>query len=202
VFIETEGWTGTGFLVAKDLVMTSHHVVPDRSVLSKVSVRFNYQLTVDGHDAAFERAAPADNGLFHADAATDHALFQLAGAPGDKWGFAPLSARQPVRNQRVNIIQHPAGMPKQISVQDNRVMFADPQVLQYVTATLNGSSGSPVFDDNWNVVGVHHAGGLLTEPASGMRVFRNEGIAIPAVLCAMPADVQQKLPPVAGWNVT
>jgi V8-like Glu-specific endopeptidase len=50
--------------------------------------------------------------------------------------------------------------------------------VQYTTDTLPGSSGSPVFNDNWEVVALHHAGGpLKTNDKVDIR-FINEAIAI------------------------
>jgi V8-like Glu-specific endopeptidase len=45
-----------------------------------------------------------------------------------------------------------------------------------------GSSGSPVLDEALNVVGIHHAGGQLREPATSRRYLRNEGVRMMAIL--------------------
>lgn len=55
----------------------------------------------------------------------------------------------------LNIIQHPVGQPKKIAIRNNLATRADSPELRYFTATLGGSSGSPVFNDNWRVVGIH-----------------------------------------------
>ena len=56
--------------------------------------------------------------------------------------------------------------------------------VQYLTDTLPGSSGSPVFDEQWNVVALHHSGGWLAEPNSASKTtyYRNEGISIDRVI--------------------
>jgi V8-like Glu-specific endopeptidase len=82
----------------------------------------------------------------------------------------------------VAIIQHPGGHYKKISMQNNFVAYADDRVVQYTTSTEPGSSGSPVFDHAFSVIGVHHAGGLLTVPGSSERYLRNEGISTIAVI--------------------
>jgi V8-like Glu-specific endopeptidase len=82
----------------------------------------------------------------------------------------------------VNIIQHADGLPKQIALYHNVVTYVNGNRVQYLTDTLPGSSGSPVFDSRWRVVAVHHSGGWLTEPNSKHRYYRNEGININAVI--------------------
>jgi V8-like Glu-specific endopeptidase len=43
-------------------------------------------------------------------------------------------------------------------LQDNLVIDHDNTRLQYRAPTEGGSSGSPVFDSQWRVIGLHHAG--------------------------------------------
>src|SRR5205823_431544 len=93
----------------------------------------------------------------------------------------------------INIIQHPEGRPKQISIQNNLVEYVGGDVLQYVTSTSPGSSGSPVFNDGWQVVGLHHAGGYITEPTTGKHYNRNEGKLIQNILADMPAAIRQSV---------
>jgi V8-like Glu-specific endopeptidase len=98
--------------------------------------------------------------------------------------FRPLALRpeRAGRDQRVAIIQHPGGHYKKISMQNNFVAYADERVIQYTTSTEPGSSGSPVFNNDFDVIGLHHAGGLLADPGSGERHLRNEGISAIAIL--------------------
>ena len=39
-------------------------------------------------------------------------------------------------------------------MQNNFVAYADANIVQYATSTLPGSSGSPVFDDEFKVVAI------------------------------------------------
>ena len=99
-------------------------------------------------------------------------------------------ALKPVRveqNQRVAIIQHPGGFFKKISLQNNFVAHADDRLIQYYTSTEAGSSGSPVFNDDFEVVGLHHSWIELAEPDPGQRHFRNQGSGMIAVLDALKA---------------
>jgi Trypsin-like peptidase domain len=65
----------------------------------------------------------------------------------------------------VTIIQHPNSLPKQIAIRENQVLqIGDEQddvkdnFLWYASDTDPGSSGSPVLNDNWQVVAIHHKG--------------------------------------------
>jgi hypothetical protein len=80
----------------------------------------------------------------------------------------------------VSIIQHPMGGLKQVCLTDNKVAAVFGNLVQYSTDTEPGSSGSPVFDQNWQIVALHHRGGNLEGP-DGTKYFSNEGISIAAV---------------------
>ena len=188
-----ERWSGTGFLVAPDLAMTNHHVVSEPAHLAGTTAKFNYQETFDGRDepTSVYRARP--DGLFHANEALDYAIFEVDGEPGQEWGYLPLKLAEVKTGQRINIIQHPFGQPKQISVQNNMVEYVGGNVLQYVTSTNPGSSGSPVLDNGWQVVGLHHAGGYIPEPTTGRFYSRNEGILISRILDDLPQELRTKV---------
>ncbi len=83
---------------------------------------------------------------------------------------------------RVNIIQHPGGDHKQIALYHNIIAYTDNKRIQYLTDTMPGSSGSPVFDSQWRVVALHHSGGWIVEPGTKRQVYRNEGININCII--------------------
>jgi endonuclease G len=58
----------------------------------------------------------------------------------------------------LTIIQHPSGGDKQIALRENQLLKIDTHTLWYRTDTSPGSSGSPVFNDVWQVVALHHSG--------------------------------------------
>jgi V8-like Glu-specific endopeptidase len=188
-------WSGTGFLVSPDLLLTNNHVLPSADLLADTSFRFNYEEDFQGQAQATEERRPKSNGVFHTNPDLDYTLIQLEGQPGHKWGWLPLRARNISRDERVNIIQHPLGQPKQISLQNNFVQYVGNNVVQYVTSTLEGSSGSPVLNDAWDVVALHRAGGDISEPTTQQRYFRNEGILIKRVLADLPPKLKESVNP-------
>ena len=82
-------------------------------------------------------------------------------------------------NEMLNIIHHPAGDYKQLSIRENKLMKMLPNAVWYRTDTAQGSSGSPVLNDQWQVVALHHMGIARTN-ANGQYVDNN-GRIIPVV---------------------
>ena len=174
-----ETWTGTGFLVGRDKFLTNQHVIASIDEAKSATLLFNYE--EDESRRLLKSTQFTIAKVLSSDRDLDYSLLQVDGAPGDSFGWLALRERTMKIGERVNIIQHPAGQPKQVSLQNNFVEYVDAQVVQYLTSTLPGSSGSPVFDDDWEVVGLHHAGGNLTEPSTGALYYRNEGITALAI---------------------
>ena len=73
-------------------------------------------------------------------------------------------------------MQHPKGELKQIVIRNNTLVdLPDPpldQFAHYETDTEQGSSGSPVFNDEWEVIALHHSGVPRTN-ADGQILDRN-----------------------------
>lgn len=185
-------WSGTGFLVSPGLFLTNHHVIPEQNLLPGVIFRFNYEENFKGEALIPVEYRARVSGFFKTNETLDYTLVELDGEPGknQERGWLPLLPQDICKNDRVNIIQHPAGRPKEISLQNNFVEYVSGNVVQYVTATEQGSSGSPVLNDSWEVVALHHAGGDLTEPTTQRRYFRNEGILVSRILSDLPEEIQ------------
>jgi hypothetical protein len=180
------GNCGTGFLVRDNLFITNNHVIADSKTAEGTIIQFNYQKMVDGTDAqaATFRLNPSKGfATSPSKGGDDWTAVRISGDANSDWGAVPLLQTEAKVNDYVNIIQHPAGMPKQIALYHNLVVFVGENRVQYLTDTLPGSSGSPVFDSNWNVVALHHSGGWLTEPGTRTKRthFRNEGMAMSGI---------------------
>jgi V8-like Glu-specific endopeptidase len=186
-------WSGTGFLLTEDLMITNHHVLPDSKKAASTVFRFNYQDGPDGRPLLPQEYYAKSDGMFHTNSSLDYSIVELSGAPGRTWGSLEMAAKAPALGDRVNIIQHPGGQPKQIAMQSNLVEYGDEEVLQYLTATLPGSSGSPVLTDDWQVYALHHAGGHIQEPSTGKYYFRNEGIVLSRVLDDLPDGLRSRV---------
>ena len=170
--------SGTGFLLAGDLLVTNHHVLPDAISVSNCRCLFDYRHLATGALSEGNVETPAADGEFRTSANDDISVVRLGRGTNDRWGQLSLSAGSPPgRLSPANIIQHPGGRPKEIGFHHNFVMFSDEQRIQYLTDTEPGSSGAPVFDNRWMVIAVHHSGGRIPEPGTGRKFYRNEGIS-------------------------
>jgi V8-like Glu-specific endopeptidase len=179
-----DGASGSGFLTDKNLLITNHHVLPTEATAREAVVQFNYQQTATGLDAPMDEfgLAPQDVFVTSSMEENDWTAVRVRGNPNEKWGALTLTRVEPKVKDHVNIIQHPGGGAKQIALYHNIVVFVGHDRLQYLTDTLPGSSGSPIFDSNWCIVALHHSGGWLREPGSKHTYFRNEGIHINTII--------------------
>jgi V8-like Glu-specific endopeptidase len=83
----------------------------------------------------------------------------------------------------VYIIQHPNGGVKKVGMVHNIVVNVTDDVIQYRTDTESGSSGSPVFNEQWQVVGLHHRWG--SRKGSGRVEYFNQGQRIERVVAGL-----------------
>lgn len=177
---------GSGFLIAPSCVMTNHHVLSQPDVASQSYVEFNFQEDLFGDLQEPSRYRLLGEGFF-ADPELDFCIVRVKShhsLPELKtWGTLMLSADPPPEvGEHVSIIQHPGGGAKQIALTANQVVNIFDYRLQYTTDTLPGSSGSPVFNDDWKVVALHRAGGNLVTNQRGDRMFANEGVLMARIL--------------------
>jgi hypothetical protein len=157
-------------------------VLPSAEVAAASPVQFNYQQTRHGLDLTPEvhRLAPSEG--FATSKEDDWTAVRLASDPDATWGTLTPQSTPAQKEDFLNIIQHPGGGPKQIALYRNAVVYADDRIVQYLTDTMPGSSGSPCFNDRWEVVALHHSGGWLREPGGKEPFFRNEGIQMGVVM--------------------
>ncbi len=170
---------GTGSLVSSSLLLTNHHVLPSAQVAAGSSVEFSFEDGSDGQprtpvvvDLDPERFFLADEDLDFALVAVDATTDQLAG-----FGFNRLleDETDATEGRFVTIVQHPRGEKKQIALRENRIVEVLDTFLHYAADTEPGSSGSPVFDDTWQVIALHHASVRVPEQGE-LGGFLNEGI--------------------------
>ncbi|WP_204249424.1 DNA/RNA non-specific endonuclease [Planococcus versutus] len=183
---QLEGY-GTGFLVAPNLLLTNNHVLETAESAMYAVAEFNYQDDVDFMPLEVISFRLDPDLLFMTDKALDFTLVAIepnnsnAVAISD-FGYLPLLPKpgKILEGEYVSIIQHPNGGPKAITIRENEVKFISSDFVQYVSDTEPGSSGSPVFNDQWMVVALHHAG--IPDPNDNKVWIANEGIRISSII--------------------
>lgn len=159
VTLPTGKYYGTAFRIGDDLLLTNHHVLFDHDAsdapATDVDIWFGYERDLSGRDLAYETAKGNPDTIV-GDKPRDWAVVRTAGAISDGIPVIDLAPGAVEADDRVYIIQHPNGGPKKIGMIHNVVRHVDDSVVQYWTDTEGGSSGSPVFDESWRLVALHH----------------------------------------------
>lgn len=91
------------------------------------------------------------------------------------------------QKDRIYVIGHPHGGDLSYSIQDNAMLAINATRIHYRSPTEPGSSGSPLFNSEWEIVGIHHAGddhmSRLDDPNEVYPA--NEGIPLHAIIAAV-----------------
>ncbi|NBD13732.1 MULTISPECIES: trypsin-like peptidase domain-containing protein [Corallococcus] len=208
---------GTGFLVAPDVVLTNSHVIENRLV-EALRVRFDLKVLPDriavhpGRVYAVTAClaqsphSPAD--LMHPRPreATrdelDYAFLQIQDAPGEdrlgdrSRGFVPLAPPSPTAfapGSLALVVQHPKGRPMQVALDTFQAINRSQTRVTYCTNTHPGSSGSPCFTPDLELVALHHSG----DPRPGHEAAEDdEGIPLDTIRDSLPSHVLRRL----GWD--
>ena len=163
---------GTGFLVTPRVLLTNAHVIPDKDSAGICVAEFNYEdrlIGVGTEESVGFKLAPNELFFSSPEDKLDYTLVaveptsQGAGAKRksiEDFEFLRLdtSVANALRGECLNILQHPNGAPKRLALRQNRFTALLERFVHYESDTLPGSSGSPVFNDQWQVICLHHAG--------------------------------------------
>ena len=172
---------GTGSLVSASLLLTNHHVLPSADVAEGSSVEFSFEDGLDGQPLTPVTLDLDPGRFFMADEDLDFALVAVDATPEQLADFGFNRLREDEADAAVGrfvtIVQHPRGEKKQIALRENRIVDVLDAFLHYEADTEPGSSGSPVFDDVWEVIALHHAS-VRAPDHSELGGFVNEGIRV------------------------
>jgi endonuclease G len=161
---------GTGFMISPRLMMTNNHVLEDAASARFSQIEFGFQNGVDGQPRPTHVFDLQPGELFLTDARLDASVVAVGtrsratggATPVDlaRFGFNRLSGQQGkiLLGESINIVQHPEGEPKQLALQQNDLVDRFDDFLHYLGDTSPGSSGSPLFNNQWEVLGLHHSG--------------------------------------------
>ncbi len=193
---------GTGFLVGARLLLTNNHVIGDTDEADRATAQFGYEHDVDGVLRTPVEYDLEPNRIFFTSTELDMTFVGVAEAssnntPLDRYGRLPLlpMSGKVVNGEWVSIIQHPRGEPKQIAIRASQMLRLKqsdvPDInlanfIHYTTDTEPGSSGSPVVNDQWQVIALHHKAVPAKRrknapPDEPVQWIANEGIRISAI---------------------
>ncbi|APO72220.1 DNA/RNA non-specific endonuclease protein (plasmid) [Rhizobium gallicum] len=197
-------WYGTGFLVGSRLLLTNHHVLGTPDEASQCEAEFEYEHDIDGVLREPVRFNLRPHEIFYTNAELDITFVAVTalseeGVPLDRYGRLPLIplSGKGIAGEWVTIVQHPGSDPKQIAIRASQIIALDQRAadginldnfIHYSTDTEPGSSGAPVFNDQWQVLALHHkAVPAMTESGeqegAGTKPvwIANEGVRISAI---------------------
>lgn len=185
-------YSGTGWLLTPALLITNYHVVEARNDHESTAGKDDFQLQglhtqvfFDYNADEMTGEAQAIAGIAAADAGLDYAILRLQQPAARK----PLQldvnrvVLQPDNAWPVNIIQHPFGYAKKVAFRNNHIFKQEYPDVLYFTDTEKGSSGSPVFNDNWQVIALHKASQLVSNVSyqGKTTAWVNKGVQLNAI---------------------
>jgi len=203
---------GSGFMITPTLLMTNHHVIGNAGDANGIGANFGHDFTDSRNAAPGELFDLRPDRFFMSDEALDFAIVAVAetsrkGRPLSDFGHHPLIEQtgKILIGKPINIIQHPSGGPKMFANKDNDLLDRLDDFLHYRTDTKPGSSGSPCFNDFWEVVALHHSGvpatdsrgrflddqGNVWRKQQGVEAIQwiaNEGVRISRILAHVRAE--------------
>jgi len=155
----------SGFLISSNELVTNKHCVSSPATCRTTTAIFGYQL----EKATGNRWLLNPGERYRCASVAPHATLDLAvltlnGDPGTttKWGHLSFDNSPAGDRTKLAMVQHPGGQAKQVAVDNCGVTSPDPDGngawFGHLCDTLNGSSGSPILNASYNVVGVHTLG--------------------------------------------
>ena len=208
-------------------MLTNEHVLRSKEQAANCLIEMDYEQNRFGPAVQPQLFKFEPQLFFVNNPELDFALVAVAkqserGANIEGYGWLALNAAQGkiavTENDYLNIIQHPLGREKEVVVRENRLLdlaIAQSEAgqlgpfLHYEADTEKGSSGSPVLNDQWEVVALHHSGvpernasgkwldkeGKVwkeqTQSLADVSWIANEGVRVSSLIAALGATKVQ-----------
>jgi endonuclease G len=186
---------GSGVMISDRLFLTNNHVIPSADAASQFCIEFDYELDPADRPLGTSRFALTPADFFLTDGTDDLDYTLIAVGPrlsGPRelasYGWCVLNNKgdKHALGEVANIVQHPDGRYKEVVLRENRLVNRLDTVLHYVADTEPGSSGSPVFNNEWRMIALHHWGGPWREQTDPkgrpLPSEVNEGIRVSAIV--------------------
>lgn len=192
---ETSKGVGTGFLVPgrslhaslddKLYLLTNAHVISETPEVPIAMTPAEAVVTFEGLTGAEGQTWRVKREVYSSKIGEYDATLLELDRPVVGVDPYPIASRLPPLGGpgRVYVVGHPLGGGLSFSLQDNLLLDWDERRVHYRTPTEPGSSGSPVFNDQWELIALHHAGRADMRKLKGAEgtYEANEGISILAI---------------------
>ena len=159
---------GTGFLIGPSLLVTNNHVLPDPARAREARCIFDFQLNLERKPQEIVTYRLDPDALFVTSTVRgglDYTFVRIDPAAGRR--YPPISISRgsftSLDRECANIIQHPQGRMKRVAMRNNRILSDTGLAIRYQADADGGSSGSPVFNSDWQLIALHHAGCTLSD---------------------------------------
>ncbi|MBC7876574.1 MAG: DNA/RNA non-specific endonuclease [Anaerolineales bacterium] len=162
-----ERGAATGFMISPKLLLTNEHVFGAAEEATSSIAEFNYRYDIAGRPELSHRFRLRPDLFFFNDETLDFALVSVEQQSLENnislgnFGYHRLipDRGKILLKEWMTIIQHPGGARRQFAIRENEcINIQDPDVIWYKSDTAQGSSGSPVLNDSFQVVALHNAG--------------------------------------------
>jgi len=159
---------GTGFHVGNQILITNNHVIKSREEAREWQFELNVEDNKFGPPKEHLTYYLDPERFFLTSKEYDFTLVSVSNSaespPIETFGWhALLEVKGKILvGQPINIIQHPNGNNKAVVVHDSCLLYLDDDNIDmekyclYSSDTEEGSSGSPVFNNQWEIVALHH----------------------------------------------
>lgn len=181
---DSKMWFCSGFLIGKNSLMTNEHCINDEDTCKSSTIWMGYE--------------EVSKGIFNQDYETtrctaikavspklDYSIILLDKDVGERWGYLEMRNAEVNMEEELYLIQHPGGQVKQVSKKGCLVtthlasgLTEENTDFGHACDTMSGSSGSPLINSRYELVGLHHLGMCL----SGRWRNENRAVRISAIM--------------------
>lgn len=178
IILEGQSGMGTGFILKNKYLLTNNHILNSYEAADKATFHVDFFIDENENFNKGKKLEIKPKILFHTSVEYNLTLVSLNDNIEHTFNSLFISNGELVKDEDVNIIHHPQGEPMQISIREGKLIEFSKSHLLYTSPTLPGSSGAPLFNDYWELIGIHESGKNLRLKDKTDNINFNGGIRI------------------------